>query len=417
MIRTIVPSPLCGEVTVPSSKSQAHRLLIAAALGKQPVSLRLCGLNDDIEATASCLNALGAEIQKTDYGYYVNPIKVVPTSLCRLSCRESGSTLRFLLPLCGVLGANAVFVREGRLSRRPLAPLDALLMQNGMQLREDGELLYCSGRLKGGSYLLPGNVSSQFLTGLLLALPLAEQDSTVALTTQLQSSDYVRMTQSVLHSANIRFSRESGCWSIPAGQQYALPGVCTVEGDWSSAAAFLCAGAISKGITVHGLDPDSEQPDRAVLSLLQSIGADIRFENGSASVKRGNLEPLSADCSQFPDLVPVLCAVAAFCRGESRFTNCARLRIKESDRLHAIAEALTALGGDVTEYEDSLTIRGKPSLAGGSCESFGDHRIAMLCAVASVGCQDRVVLDGAECVCKSYPDFWLDFGKLQGGSV
>jgi len=416
---TIAPGQRSGRVKIPASKSQAHRLLICAALGREESRIACDGLSQDIRATMACLNALGADITPTEDGkLLVRPIEKVPQGLCRLPCGESGSTLRFLLPVCGALGASAVFLREGRLPQRPLAPLDAQLSAHGICLREEGALLYCSGRLRAGSYTLPGDVSSQYISGLLMALPLLEGESCLEVTGSIESAAYIGMTEDALALAGITLRKEERSYRIPGGQRAALPAALAVEGDFSNGAFFLCMGALSpEGIAVEGLNPASHQGDRAVLDILRSFGAEIREEGGCFTVRHGALKGLVIDAKPIPDLIPVLSVVAALAQGETRVINAGRLRLKESDRLHTTTQLLTALGADIRELEDGLIIRGKASLAGGHVDAWGDHRIAMAAATAACGCTGPVALDGREAVNKSYPRFWEDFDKLTGGKA
>ena len=416
MTRTVAPGALCGSVRIPASKSQAHRLLICAALGKAPVHLTLDGFSDDILATMHCLTALGADIRQLPDGLLVTPIARVPDGLCELPCRESGSTLRFLLPVCGLLGADAVFLREGRLAERPLAPLDEQLTQHGMTLRAEGARLYCRGRLTGGDFMLPGNISSQYITGLLLALPFLKEDSTLRLTTQLQSADYVRMTEQALEAAGVRLTRRPDGWDIPGHQAARLPAALAVEGDWSSAAFFLCAGALSeRGVTVSGLRRDSAQPDSAVLAVLQSFGASVRWTAEDAvTVRRQPLRAVTVDAGPMPDLIPIVSVVAAAAGGETHIRNAARLRLKESDRLSSVAQLFTALGGHVRELPDGLIVTGGAPLTGGTADACGDHRIAMSAAIAAALCAAPVTVRGSETTSKSYPRFWDDLAMLKG---
>lgn len=416
MIRTALPGALSGSIRIPASKSQAHRLLICAALGSAPVQLELDGLSNDILATADCLRALGAQITTTPDGLCVQPITRPPTALCTLPCGESGSTLRFLLPVCGLLGVQAVFLREGRLAQRPLAPLDQQLCLHGMTLREDGARLYCTGQLQSGAYTLPGDISSQYITGLLLALPLLNGSSTLHLTSALQSADYVRMTVQALTAAGLRVETRPDGFHIPGKQHACLPARCAVEGDWSSAAFFLCAGALSaRGVTVTGLDPASAQPDRAVVPLLRQFGAEVTCREDVVTVRRGALHALCIDAAQIPDLVPILSIVAAAADGTTQIQNAARLRLKESDRLRAVSDLLRTLGGQVEERSDGLVITGGMPLSGGTVDACGDHRIAMSAAIAAALCRAPVQIPGSECTAKSYPRFWNDLDALKGG--
>lgn len=416
---TVSTAPVSGSVRVPSSKSQLHRLLIAAALGDAPVTIAYCGLSADIRATADCLRALGAEIALSDETILVHPITHVPDGICTLPCGESGSTLRFLLPLCGALGAKAVFQMEGRLPERPLAPLDDQLRLHGMQLAQHGARLHVSGRLLPGSFMLPGNVSSQYLTGLLLSLPLLTDASTLTVTGRLESAPYVAMTEQVLAQSQLQIEKTPDGWRIPGTQRYALPAHCTAEGDWSSAAALLCMGALSpQGVTVDGLNPSSAQGDRMIAALLRQFGADVTWDAQRLTVRHSALHGiLRIDASQIPDLVPVLAALAACADGTTEITNAARLRLKESDRLATTAAMLNALGADVTEQPNGLVIHGRAQLMGGTADAFGDHRIAMAAAAAACACAQPVTITGAQAVQKSYPRFWDDLQKLKGGAL
>ena len=415
---TIQPGPRQGRVRIPASKSQAHRLLICAALGEEKSEIVCDGISADIAATAACLRALGAEIEETGTGFLVYPIKKIPEGRCDLYCGESGSTLRFLLPLCGALGAQAAFHREGRLPQRPLAPLDSVLTAHGMTLAEDGDLLLCSGGLRAGDYAIAGNVSSQYISGLLLALPLLSQPSTLTVTGPLESAAYVAMTEDALRRSGIGCFRDGAVWTIPGGQRCRMSARTAVEGDWSNAAFFLCMGALSAGgVCVEGLDLRSAQGDRAVLAVLRAFGADVRETESGAAVRRGALRGAVIDASPIPDLIPALSVVAAVSEGETRIVNAGRLRLKESDRLKSTAGLLRALGGRVEEREDALVICGVPTLRGGVVETQNDHRLAMSAAVAACAAEGDVTVDNGGCVSKSYPRFWEDFARLKGESL
>ena len=418
MSRILRPGPRSGCVKIPASKSQAHRLLICAALGRGETAIRCDGLSRDIEATAACLRALGAQIREEDGCLYVQPIRTVPAGELTLPCGESGSTLRFLLPVVGALGAEAVFFREGRLPQRPLAPLDAELLAHGMCLEEDGARLRCGGQLRPGAYTLPGNVSSQYISGLLLALPLLEGESSLRVTGALESAAYVTMTEQALRLAGIQISKHNMDYIIHGQQRGTLPETLTVEGDWSNAAFFLAIGALSPlGVCVRGMERGSTQGDRAVLEILLGFGAEIREREGEILIRRGTLRGQVIDAAPIPDLIPVLSVLAAVSEGETRIENAARLRLKESDRLASTTGLLRALGAEIEELPDGLVIRGRERLEGGTVDSAGDHRIAMSAAVAATACAQPVTVRGAGCVEKSYPRFWEDFDALQEETI
>ena len=409
----ISPGTRTGAVRIPASKSQAHRLLICAALGKETVTVRCDGRNADILATAACLRALGAKITDESGALCVEPIKETPGGLCVLPCGESGSTLRFLLPVVGALGADAVFLREGRLPERPLEPFLSELIRGGMAFREEGEKLFCTGKLTPGAYTLPGNISSQYISALLFALPRLAGDSTLTITGARESEGYIAMTENALARSGVRLYKTNSGYDIPGGQTYALPGTVEVEGDYSSAAFFLCMGALSRaGITVSGLRADSTQGDRAVLDILRTMGAVVEETASGITVRRGALCGTEIDAAPVPDLIPALCALAAAAEGETRVVNAARLRLKESDRLATTAGLLSALGADIEELPEGLTVR-SGALRGGTVSAQHDHRIAMAAAVAACSCTEPVTVEGWECTNKSYPRFREDFNALQ----
>ncbi len=417
MNQTLLPGPRSGAVDIPASKSQAHRLLICAALGQAPVTLRCRGISRDIAATIDCLNALGAGIHAEGEVLTVQPITNTPNGVCHLFCGESGSTLRFLLPVVGLLGAEAVFHMEGRLPQRPLHPLDKVLTAHGMTVRQEGALLFCGGKLRPGAFSLPGDVSSQYISGLLMALPLLDEASSLTVTGQMESAAYIAMTESVLNRGGIALRRSGSVWHIPGGQRCRFPADIRAEGDWSNAAFFLCMGALSPaGISVRGLDLASPQGDRAVLDILTAMGAEVSVSEEAVTVRRGALRGVAIDAGPIPDLIPVLCVTAAGAAGDTQIFNAGRLRLKESDRLSAICRMIEGLGGTAFCEGDTLIVRGG-TLRGGTVHSGGDHRMAMAAAVAACLCTEPVTVSGSECVAKSYPDFWNDFSALKGGAL
>ena len=418
MTECIQPGFRAGAVHIPASKSQAHRLLICSALSQGETTIHCRGISDDITATMDCLNALGAEIQVQGSELTVRPITRKPRGTRHLLCRESGSTLRFLLPLTGALEADAVFHMQGRLPQRPLHPLDQVLTDHGMTIRQNHDLLYCGGQLRPGEFTLPGNVSSQYISGLLMALPLLCEGSALTVTGELESAAYVTMTEDTLRRGGVSLRKTGETWHIAGGQQLRFPDRLTAEGDWSNAAFFLCMGALSpEGVTVCGLDPASSQGDRAVLSILSAMGARISMDGDAVTVRRGELKGVAIDAGPIPDLIPVLCVTAAGAEGDTRIFNAGRLRLKESDRLRATAQLLTALGGQVEEQPSGLLIHGTGRLTGGTVDPCGDHRIAMSAAVAACLCKEPVTVPDSGCVAKSYPDFWEDLHHLKGGSL
>ena len=332
---------------------------------------------------------------------------------------ESGSTLRFFLPIFAALGVSARFSGRGRLPDRPLGVYADCLPSHGagLQFSPDGGSLplSLSGRLTGGTYLLPGDVSSQFISGLLLALPLCEEDSDLRLSTPLESADYVHMTLQALSLAGIEIQPLPDGWRIPGGQRY-RPFQTAVEGDWSQAAFLLAAGALGGEVQIGGLQLDSNQGDRAVLAILRRMGADIQISQEIVHCRRTPLHGVEIDATQIPDLVPILAVAAAVAEGETHITGAARLRLKESDRLAATADGLSRLGAQVEERPDGLILRGRTRLRGGRVSGYQDHRIVMSMAVAALMCEEPVEITSAESVQKSWPSFFADYQRI-GGDV
>ena len=413
MKQTIRAAAPGGSIAAIPSKSQAHRLLICAALAETPSRVLCSGTSADIQATVRCLQALSACVQPVPGGFSVEPVGSDEKSELLLP-GESGSTLRFLLPVAGALGYSGLCRMEGRLPQRPLAPLDGELIRHGMRMERYAEdVLALSGSLRSGSYTLPGDVSSQFISGLLFALPLLPGDSTLTITGKRESADYITMTLRALRQYGISVEETETGYRIPGMQTYQPPQEAVVEGDWSNAAFWLCAGALgTKPITVTGLDLSSPQGDKAIVDILRQFGAEVRCSGDAVTVCGGKLCGITLDASAVPDLVPVVSVVAAGAAGETRITGAARLRIKESDRLQAVASLLTELGADVTELPDGLVIRGGKPLHGGTVSAFGDHRIAMSAAVAAILTAGPVTVTGAESTNKSYPAFWADYRLL-----
>jgi 3-phosphoshikimate 1-carboxyvinyltransferase len=423
----ISPAVLNGVVSAIPSKSQAHRALICAALADKQTIIECEGGSDDIAATADCLSAMGAKIERGPGVYVVHPLKRgadgdtangnAANSVVTLPCGESGSTFRFMLPIAGALGQKASFDLKGRLPQRPLSPLYEELVRHGAELSPQGSVpFYSEGHLAPGRYSLDAGVSSQFISGLLFALPLLNGDSELQLTGQAESFPYIELTLAMLEIFGIKTEFKNDVFSIPGGQIFRSPGKARVEGDWSNAAFWLSAGAVGKGtITCAGLNLQSRQGDRAILDILAKFGARIKTEDSAVTVSGGKLRGIEIDARDIPDLVPVLAVVAAVAEGTTVIRNAARLRTKESDRLAAVSAVLRALGADAVATDDGLVIRGGAALKGARVSSCGDHRIAMSAAIAAAVSGQPVVIQGAQAVNKSYPGFFDDLRSLGGG--
>ena len=412
MIATISPASIGGSIPAIASKSDAHRLLILAALAKGETRLRMEQRSEDIDATIACLRALGAGIELAPDGVLVRGIERVNENPL-LDCGESGSTFRFLLPVACALCKTARFTGHGRLPERPIGELMHVLQAHGVTFTAERLPFATGGRLTGGSFSVPGNVSSQYLTGLLLALPLLQQDSTILLTTRLESAAYVDLTLHALKRFGMRVDLSSMQYAIPGGQRIHSPGELRVDGDWSNASFFLAAGALGNSVTVTGLNFDSPQGDKAILSFLERFGASVSATGDGVTVSPARLSGCRIDVNETPDLLPILAVLGAVAAGETRLINASRLRLKESDRLTSAAAMIRALGGRADELPYALVITGG-SLAGGTVEICRDHRIAMSAAIASIRCRGNVRILGAEAVNKSYPAFYHNFSRLGG---
>lgn len=383
---TILPGTLKGAVTPPSSKSQTHRAVLALMLAQGEGKLSNLAVSQDIQATQDCVAALKSGQPAQADG------------LPLLDCGESGSTLRFLIPVALAVRGGGHFTGRGRLMERPQGPYIRLFEEKGILWNQEGTCLTVAGQLEPGVYALSGNVSSQFITGLLYALPLLPGDSRIVLTTPLESRGYVDMTLDMLRRFDIKVEEQEDGFLVPGNQTYQARDL-TLEADWSGAAFWYAANFLGAQVDIQGLNPDSVQGDRQIGTLYWKLA------------RPGNVD---IDLSQCPDLAPPLAAMAAVRKGTTRFVHAGRLRMKESDRLETIARTLNALGAKAQVGEDTLTLEGVDHLEGGTVDGCNDHRIAMMAAVAAVACKEPVTILGAECVKKSYPRFWEDYTALGG---
>lgn len=421
MITKVKIDAVQGENRAVESKSDAHRALICAALCKGKTDISLAASNDDIKATARCLEAMGASVIRTETGYSVTGGLGKEEAI--LDCGESGSTARFLLPIAAVLGKNTKLVGTGKLPTRPMLPLTELLRGKGSCISDDHLPLTVQGKAEGGRFEIDGSVSSQFISGLLMALPLTECGGSIALTSPLQSELYADMTVKTLGAFGVNWKKicmgaegyPFGGYTLEGGR-YQTKAAYTVEGDWSGAAFFVVLAALKGEISIYGLDENSLQPDKAVLDAVRSAGAYAEFDGGVLKVRKREIKPINVDVSQCPDIFPILAVLACGAKGESLLYNAGRLRIKESDRIETTAALIRALGGKVEIGQDSMRVLGSGMLCGGTIDGAADHRIVMSAAVASALCNDEVQIIGSEAVSKSYPSFFEALEKV-GGKV
>lgn len=410
----VSPSLFNGKVTLPPSKSDVHRAILCASLSKGKSVISPVDLSQDISATIDCAKALGAEITIQGNTAYVDGTNLFCNKTATLDCRESGSTLRFFIPVAGVGGVNTTFIGKGRLPQRPIGIYLDCLPQAGVQCKTEGGLpLEITGKLQAGEFTVPGNVSSQFITGLLLALPLTGEDSKIILSSALESVGYINMTIRTMAQFGVIVEKTDYGYFIKGGQQY-KPCDYTCEGDWSQSAFFMAAGALGGEVTLKGLRTDSLQGDKECLEIYKRFGANVTENENGITVKKSQLKGIDIDATQIPDLVPILAVTAAFAQGTTNIYGAERLRIKESDRLNAISTCLNKIGAKVTEKPDGLVIQGVDNATGGTVEGFNDHRIVMSMAMAVAKSTNNIEITDRESINKSYPAFFNDYIAIGG---
>ncbi len=416
MIATCTPSAISGKIRAISSKSDAHRLLICAALSENETKINCNVMSKDIAATLNCLKTMG-----TDISVDGDVITVTPKSFNRkadINCGESGSTLRFLMPVVSALNMDTTITGHGRLPERPISPLKEEMEKKGVTFHTDNKFpLHLTGQLQSGEYEIQGNISSQFITGLLFALPLLNGDSRITLIPPVESKSYLNITISVLRKFGIKIEEKENLYIIKGNQKYISPKEITVDGDWSNASFFLCAGALSEsGVTVTDLDINSPHGDKKILEVLSSMGADVQISGNEITVKKNKLNGIIVDASDIPDAVPIISVVATACNGDTQIINAQRLRIKESDRIKSVVDMLSSVGGSVEETADGMIIHGGTELTGGTVNGYNDHRIVMSASVLSSLCESNVIITDSNATQKSYPDFFVDFNKMGGNA-
>ncbi len=410
----ITPSPLNGKTEAIGSKSDIHRLLICAAIATEKTEIEGIFFSNDVFATLSCINALGAKTVINGSCCTVYPIESVPECPV-IDCGESGSTLRFLLPVTCAISKKAEFLGRGRLPKRPIGELIDAIRSSGVEFNEEKIPLKTNGKLCAGKYFIPGNISSQYISGLLMALCAVDGESEIILTSKTESAGYINMTLSTLSLFGADIKAENGHYTVKGKGKLISPKKIRVDGDWSNAAFFLAAGAIGNEIEIDGLNINSCQGDKEITEILRRFGADVKTENGNVKVSKRKLHGCEIDLSDIPDMLPALAIVASFAEGDTKFTGAARLRLKESDRLATVHKMISDLGGKATESEDGITIHGTgDGLTGGTVDGANDHRIVMAAAIAAAYCKEKVTIKGWQAVNKSYPSFFDDMKKLGG---
>ncbi len=413
---TIKPvKALEGEVEAPPSKSYTHRILVAALLSNGKTVMEKPLVSDDTLATLEAIKAFGAHVEQEDDTWEIKGCPNLKAPKRPVDCRESGTTLRFMIPVAALARGKTTFVMGPSLSNRPIEPLLQALNLLGVKTQHNPSsvVVYGDG-IKGGRTTLPGAISSQFASGLLFACPRAKMDTQITLTKPIESKSYIEMTEEVLwkHSVKVKISEDFSCIKVPSRQNY-TPFGHRVPGDFSSAAYLLSAAAItSSKIRVYNLDYTSKQGDKAILEILKQSGVDVHVGENFIEAQGAINNPIKIDASDIPDLVPACTAMACYATGMSEIRNARRLRYKESDRLTALCAEFRKMGANITVKGDSLTIRGSRRLRGTVIDSHNDHRIAMACAIAALGAEGNSVIMNAECVGKSYPKFFRDLSLL-----
>lgn len=423
---TIHPGYLGGEVKIPPSKSMAHRYIIGAALSDQEVIIKNIEASKDIEATLQVMSNLGVDFYRVaeDDGTLTLVVEGKGKNFKLrnkvFNCNESGSTLRFLIPLLLLFNDEVIVEGKGKLGERPLDVYYEIMNEQGIEYRNDEgrlPLVLSGGRklLRPGHFKVRGDISSQFITGLLYALPLLDGDSIIEMTTTLESRPYVDLTLKALADFDVVVEHEDyRIFKIGGNQKYSS-GVYEVEGDYSQLAFFAVAGAIgNKEIRCTGLDRNSLQGDRVIIDIMKEMGAQVEEITGGYLFRPSRTRGIVIDIRECPDLVPALSVLASLSEGETRIINGERLKIKESNRLESTSKELIKMGANIEIGEDSLTITGVDGFRGGEVDSWNDHRVAMSLGVASQRALEPLVLTGAKSVAKSYPRFWSDFVKLGG---
>lgn len=410
----VEPSQLNGTVAIPPSKSDVHRAIICGALSRGKCVISPVDLSEDIKATIGCVETLGAKVNITEGVLTIDGSEMFKGDNYQIFCNESGSLLRFIIPVVSAMGISATFTGAGRLPERPIGIyLDCLPKAGVKCTTKSGLPLTVEGQLQAGTFEIPGNVSSQFITGLLFALPLLKEDSKIILTSPLESVAYVDITINVMKKFGVIIETTDYGYFVKGNQKY-IPKNYTTEGDWSNAAFFMTAAAIKGDITVTGVDKNSAQGDKEIAEILKRFGAKVEFTDNSVRVQKGDLKATDIDARQIPDLVPILAVCATFAEGTTHITGAERLRIKESDRLSAIANAINQLGGNVIEKPDGLVITGVKSLKGGTVQGVNDHRIVMAMSVATLMATDTVTITDMESIKKSFPNYFEEYNRLGG---
>lgn len=414
----IKPNEIKGKMKSIPSKSLLHRAIILSGIAKdrEIILEQVNTISEDIEATLTCIEKLGAKTKVEGDSIRITSLGNIKKSKVELHCKESGTTLRLLLPLVSTFSKEATVDCSEGLRKRPIRELIETLEESGLYFKEKGFPINISGNVTTDFFKISGDISSQYVSGLLLLSSLLDQRSSIYLTTKLESRAYVNITIKVLRDFGIIVNElEEGVFEIYGGRDKILPPKeYQIEGDWSNAAFFLVGGCLGDSIKMSGLNLESSQGDKKIVQILKKAGAILTCSDDFISSNRSHLNSFEVDFSETPDLFPILSVVAALSKGQSILKGGERLKLKESNRIESTFQMLKSLGADVKKREDGLIIQGKEILDGGIVNSFNDHRIVMSVTMASIRCKEPVSIVNAGAVKKSYPNFFDDFKKVGG---
>ena len=405
---TISPGKLSGRIDAVSSKSYLHRILLCAAMSDRSTRIRLNCRSKDVDATIRCIEAMGAKVEVWEDCLVVCPVDGTTNmdGFPVLDCGESGSTARFVLPMTAAVCGGGTLIGEGRLPERPFGAICTVMEENGCTFSSYQLPMTVTGPLTAGTYRIPANISSQYISALMMSLPLVEGDSEIVFTTEVESEGYLDITEAVMRDFGITLESTGNGYKIKGNQRYRSPGELTAEGDWSNGAFWVAANALGSDLQIGKLKADSLQRDRQIVSVAERLFQGIeRLEMGATEIVINGAD--------IPDIIPISAVMACGRTGRTRFVNCGRLRLKESDRLESVKTLICALGGQAIVDKDDLIVDGCGQLKGGTIDSFKDHRIVMSAAIAATVCTEPVTIINAQDVAKSYPEFFADYGKLK----
>ena len=410
---TLFPTSLEGSMNIPSSKSLTHRALICAALAKGKSVIRNVVFSEDIEATIHALMQVGAKFEIEDDTVIVRGVKTLKTPSDPVNCNESGSTLRFLIPLLSLTNKSVTLTGKPSLLKRPQSVYETIFKEDNIPFEHTLYKIVVNGSIKARRYVIDGSISSQFFTGLMFSLPLLKGDSYITVTGSLESKGYIDLTIDILDKFGIEIQELENGYFIPGNQVY-KPFDYRVEGDFSQAAFFLVAGILNGSINIENLSHESLQGDREIVDIITKMKGRIVFTENGYTTTKSETFGTTIDVANCPDLGPIVALLGTLSKGTTTIINASRLRLKESDRIDSTVETLKTLGANIKVDGDDIIITGKAKLQGGTVDSYNDHRIAMMTAIAALRCDNPVVLTGASAVNKSYPHFYEDYQKLGG---